>query len=248
MKDPLDREQKEFHDILIEVQDQGIPKRSSRVLVRINITDVNDNVPVIIDPQDDLISVREEQPVGTKIVKIRAIDADLGENSTIIYSLVETKDSDGFEAFEIDKFTGEIRTKIVLNHESKPIYRLGVAAQDNGPLPKRSIRLLRVEVLDLDDNRPTFSSMSINFEVAENVPVTYVVGKVLSVDSLYRNNLIDADNIDKQITFSLVSLVDNQLIDNFDVDRVSGEFILNSNLQKIYRRNFSTNNFLIFSR
>lgn len=53
-----------------------------------------------------------------------------------------------------------------LDHEERSIYRLAVAATDSGKPPKQTVRLLRVEVLDLNDNRPTFTSSSLVFRVS----------------------------------------------------------------------------------
>lgn len=75
------------------------------------------------------------------------------------------RDSDGNGEFFIDRITGVIRTKVSLDHEEKSMYRLSVAATDNGHPPKQTIRMLRVEVLDLNDNRPTFTSSSLVFQV-----------------------------------------------------------------------------------
>lgn len=78
---------------------------------------------------------------------------------------VSGRDSDGNGEFFIDRITGVIRTKVSLDHEEKSMYRLSVAATDNGHPPKQTIRMLRVEVLDLNDNRPTFTSSSLVFQV-----------------------------------------------------------------------------------
>lgn len=55
---------------------------------------------------------------------------------------------------------------LVLDHEERSIYRLAVAATDGGIPPKQTIRQLKVEVLDLNDNRPTFTSSSLSFKVS----------------------------------------------------------------------------------
>lgn len=60
----MDRESKENYDLVIEARDQGTPSRNSRQPLRIHVLDVNDNAPEIVDPQEDVISVREEQPPG----------------------------------------------------------------------------------------------------------------------------------------------------------------------------------------
>lgn len=74
--------------------------------------------------------------------------------------------SDGFAAFTVDPSSGVVRTKAVLTHEERGAYRLAVAASDRGRPPRQSVRLLRVEVLDVNDSRPTFSSASLVFRVS----------------------------------------------------------------------------------
>lgn len=164
-REVLDREKKGEYDLVAEARDQGSPYRSSRANVKVTILDVNDNEPLIVDPQEDVISVREQQPAGIEVVRIRAIDMDFGKNSTVSYAILNTKESDGHLVFSIDRKTGVIRTKTSLDHEERSIYKLVVAASDGGTPPKQSTRLLRVEVLDIDDHRPTFTSTSLHFKV-----------------------------------------------------------------------------------
>lgn len=146
-------------------QDGGVRGRSKRVKVKVAVTDVNDNSPVIVDPQQDVVAVREQQPPGVEVVTVKATDPDQGNNATLTYSILKGRDSDGNGEFFIDRITGVIRTKVSLDHEEKSMYRLSVAATDNGHPPKQTIRMLRVEVLDLNDNRPTFTSSSLVFQV-----------------------------------------------------------------------------------
>lgn len=155
-----------LYDLVAEARDQGTPYRSARIPVKVYVTDVNDNAPDIVDPQEDVVSVREEQPPGTEVVRIRAVDRDNGNNASITYSILNSRDSDGYGLFAIDASTGVIRTRVVLDHEERSIYRLAVAATDGGNPPKQSVRSLRVEVLDLNDNRPTFTSSSLVFRVS----------------------------------------------------------------------------------
>lgn len=136
------------------------------------MTDVNDNAPDIVDPQEDVVSIREEQPPGTEVVRIRAVDRDNGYNASISYSILKGRDSDGHGIFTIDPISGVIRTRISLDHEERSIYRLAVAATDSGKPPKQTVRLLRVEVLDLNDNRPTFTSSSLVFRVSLSYFIT----------------------------------------------------------------------------
>lgn len=193
-----------MHELVLEARDQGTPSRAARVPLKITVLDVNDNSPEIVDPQGDVVSVREEQPPGTEVARVRALDTDLGENASVTYTILKgtyiyiyifssaienqfsrselskysqnryiqsggyflDRDSDGYNVFTIDPITGMIRTKAVLDHEERNVYRVSVKATDAGRPPRHSIRALRVEVLALADNRPTFTSSSLTFNVS----------------------------------------------------------------------------------
>lgn len=76
------------------------------------------------------------------------------------------RDSEAGGLFTVDPVSGVIRTRAVLNHEDRSIYRLQVAATDAGFPPRQTVRVLRVEVLDVNDNRGTFTSSSLVFQVS----------------------------------------------------------------------------------
>jgi len=76
------------------------------------------------------------------------------------------EDGDSSGTFTIDETTGVIRSRVTLDHEERPLYRLTVAARDGGKPPKESQRALQIEVLDLNDNRPTFSTTKVVFKVS----------------------------------------------------------------------------------
>ncbi|KAL1505211.1 hypothetical protein ABEB36_004825 [Hypothenemus hampei] len=226
-KEILDRENKGYYDLVGEAKDQGRPSRSVRVSVKIYVLDTNDNAPEIVDPQEDVVSVREEQNPGTEVVRIRAIDVDNGYNSSITFSLL--KDSDGgSDTFTIHPITGIVRTKLVLDHEEKTIYRLGVVATDGGNPPKQSVRMLRVEVLDLNDNRPTFTSSSLTFSVREDAKIGQIIGTVASAPSDDQENII-LDSTANRITYTLTSSPSQNA---FDIERNTGKIVLAQELDR----------------
>ena len=48
----------------VEAVDQGVPRLTSSVTVQVNILDENDNAPMVIQPLQKIITVREKQPTG----------------------------------------------------------------------------------------------------------------------------------------------------------------------------------------
>ncbi|KAH8260153.1 hypothetical protein KR026_003918, partial [Drosophila bipectinata] len=239
-REPLDRELRETYELIVEARDQGTPVRSARVPVSIRVTDVNDNSPEIADPQEDVVSVREEQPPGTEVVRIRAIDRDNGQNASITYSIVKGRDSDGHGLFSIDPKTGMIRTRVVLDHEERSIYRLGVAATDGGSPPRETVRILRVEVLDLNDNRPTFTSSSLVFRVREDAVVGHVVGSISPSERPVEllQNALEPFSEELRITYTLTPLTKDLIEGAFDIDRHTGNLVVSKLLDREIQSEF----------
>lgn len=85
----LDRESKSSYEVTAEVHDQGTPPRFHRAIVKVVVADVNDNAPVFVEPAETLVGVREEQPVGTELAQVQAVDADEGKNADVFYEIVQ---------------------------------------------------------------------------------------------------------------------------------------------------------------
>ncbi|CAH0714682.1 unnamed protein product, partial [Brenthis ino] len=230
-KEVLDREFKNSYSLFAEARDQGSLPRSSRVPISIKVTDVNDNSPEIIDPREDVVSVREEQQPGAEVARVKAIDRDNGVNASVKYSILNERDMDGFGVFVIDSNTGVIKTSTVLDHEERSIYRLTVAATDGGQPPKQSVRQLKVEVLDLNDNRPTFTSSSLSFKVKENAQIGYVVGAITCCDNELQDNSINGDE-ERQISYLLMSLTSDYSPGTFEIDRRTGSLVVARQLDR----------------
>ncbi|KAL4710602.1 hypothetical protein ACJJTC_003238 [Scirpophaga incertulas] len=230
-KESLDREFKSSYTLFAEAKDQGSFQKSSRVPITIRVTDVNDNSPEIIDPREDVISVREEQQPGAEVAKVKAIDRDNGINASVTYSILNERDMEGYSVFVIDPVTGVIKTSTVLDHEERSIYRLTVAATDGGIPPRKSIRQLKVEVLDLNDHRPTFTSSSLTFKIKEDAQIGYVVGRVSCCDSDVQDNLVNSDEV-KQISYLLLPLTVDHVQGTFEIDRRTGSLVVARQLDR----------------
>lgn len=73
----LDREETDEYELLVEATDHGRPRRSSEVVVKIHLEDVNDNAPMLIEPRDGNLYVRKNSVSGSLIGRILVKDKDL---------------------------------------------------------------------------------------------------------------------------------------------------------------------------
>ena len=54
----------EVHTLEVEAVDGGVPRQTATATVEVTILDENDNAPVVMQPLQKIITVREKQPVG----------------------------------------------------------------------------------------------------------------------------------------------------------------------------------------
>jgi len=104
------------------------------------------------------VPVSENVPMGTKILRVQASDADTGRNAQLFFSLDNTNDAS--PAFTIDSISGEIFTSSALDYEnsSPHLYKLKLVASDNGSPQKSSFAFVYITIVDENDNCPVFNS------------------------------------------------------------------------------------------
>ncbi len=130
----FDREKTGVYSFEVYAIDGGLyGPRSQSVRVEITIDDVNDNSPVFEEiPYKAEIS--QDHGVNHYVLKVTAVDKDIGSNGQVTYSLREPS-----RYFRIDGESGEITTKSLLADPSAiMVHRLEVIARDGGDSPRYS--------------------------------------------------------------------------------------------------------------
>ncbi|CAH2299973.1 protocadherin-7, partial [Pelobates cultripes] len=84
VKGALDREQRDSYELTLRVRDGGEPPRSSQSILRVLITDVNDNSPRFEKSVYEA-DLAENSAPGTPILQLKATDYDVGVNGQIEY-------------------------------------------------------------------------------------------------------------------------------------------------------------------
>lgn len=172
----LDYETSPQYEVWIEAEDSDMPPLRSVLKLTINVTDANDNAPIMNSPLYNA-SILEEETPPQLVVKVQANDADSNENGQVTYKLFD--DFDG--TFEIDAETGEIYTNTRLDRETIASYELVVEALDQGVPQLSGTATVLVTVLDKNDNPPRFTRLfSVN--VTENAEIGSFVIRVTSSD------------------------------------------------------------------
>ncbi|XP_062909828.1 protocadherin-17 isoform X2 [Mobula hypostoma] len=179
---PLDREQQPRHELLVTALDGGEPPKSSAVRLRVEVVDTNDNSPAFAEPSLS-VEVAENTPAGTFLIKVNATDPDQGTNGEVVYSFSPYASERIGQLFSIEPRSGVIRLRAALDYEESSIYDIDVQAKDLGPNSIPAHCKVSVRVLDVNDNAPTLSLVSVHQgPVSEAAPPGTVLALVKATD------------------------------------------------------------------
>ncbi|XP_023578919.1 cadherin-7 [Octodon degus] len=186
----MDREAKDQYLLVIQAKDMvgqngGLSGTTS---VTVTLTDVNDNPPRF-PRRSYQYNVPESLPVASVVARIKAADADIGENAEMEYKIV---DGDGLGIFKIsvDKDTQEgiITIQKELDFEAKTSYTLRIEAANKDADPRflslgpfSDTTTVKIIVEDVDEP-PVFSSPLYPMEVSEATQVGNIIGTVAAHD------------------------------------------------------------------
>uniref|UniRef100_A0A7N8WLB3 Cadherin EGF LAG seven-pass G-type receptor 1a n=1 Tax=Mastacembelus armatus TaxID=205130 RepID=A0A7N8WLB3_9TELE len=128
------------------------------------------------------VSVPENEPAGTRVITLKAIDPDDGEAGRLEYSMEALFDSRSNDFFTIDSQTGSITTVQPLDREVKDTHVFKVTANDNGTPKRYATSYLTVTVSDTNDHSPVFEQTEYRVSIRENVEVGFEVMTIRATD------------------------------------------------------------------
>uniref|UniRef100_A0A671THD5 FAT atypical cadherin 3a n=1 Tax=Sparus aurata TaxID=8175 RepID=A0A671THD5_SPAAU len=214
----LDREVQPAYQITVLASDLGSPQPlSSLVNVTITVLDINDNPPVF-ERRDQLATVPEDVGVGTEVLRVYAASKDIGTNAEITYSI---RSGNEHGKFHINPLTGAIAVAQSLDYETCRDYFLTVEARDGGMPPLSAITTVNINVTDVNDNAPMFSSDLYTAVVSEDA----IIGE--SVVQLV------AEDIDSQLNGAILySIISGDRDNQFFIDPLRGVIKVNKQLDR----------------
>ncbi|XP_041605194.1 cadherin-23 isoform X3 [Vulpes lagopus] len=183
----LDRETKSEYILIVRAVDGGVGHNQKTGIATVNITllDINDNHPTWKDAPY-YINLVEMTPPDSDVTTVVAVDPDLGENGTLVYSIQPSN-----KFYSLNSSTGKIRTTHVMLDRENPdpdeaelMRKIIISVTDCGrpPLRATSSATVFVNLLDLNDNDPTFQNLPSVAEVLEGTPAGVSVYQVVAID------------------------------------------------------------------
>ncbi|XP_077122267.1 protocadherin alpha-3-like isoform X11 [Ranitomeya variabilis] len=182
---PLDRELKSKYEVKITATDEGSPPLSVSKTLYLDISDVNDNSPYFMQSTDTVI-VKENNPPGSHIYTASAVDPDVGQNSFISYSIIEsTIDGIPISSYiSISPEKGKLFALFSFDHEHLSYFQCLIKATDAGVPQRSSSLVLNIFIEDLNDNAPSFALLgpSALIKTPKTVQPGQLITKVKAVD------------------------------------------------------------------
>ncbi|XP_077166922.1 protocadherin beta-16-like isoform X9 [Paroedura picta] len=186
---PLDRERIPEYNITLTATDWGSPGLTSTRIINVQISDVNDNVPVFEKPTYEM-QLWENNIPGLLIGLVQAKDLDKDKNAKVTYSLLPGKVSDQpvSSYVSINSETGNLYAIRSVDYEQVKNFHVMVRAVDGGSPPLTSEVVVQVIILDQNDNAPFIlyplqnGTSPSNDLVPRGAEAGYLVTKVVAVD------------------------------------------------------------------
>ncbi|XP_063778333.1 protocadherin-7 isoform X3 [Pseudophryne corroboree] len=152
VKGALDREQRDSYELTLRVRDGGEQPRSSQSILRVLITDVNDNSPRFEKSVYEADLAENSSP-GTPILQLRAADYDVGVNGQIEYVFGAATESVR-RLLRLDENSGWLSVLHRIDREEVNQLRFTVMARDRGQPPKTDKATVVLNIKDENDNVP----------------------------------------------------------------------------------------------
>ena len=137
---------------------------TSVTTVFISVTDLNDNTPVFTSAIF-FGFINEASPIGFSVLEVSATDLDTDFVNSDISFYLETNSNSTF--FSINDTTGVIELKDNIDFENTNSFTFNVIATDSGVPMLSSTSMVRITVLDSNDNPPYFTQL-FSFSILEN--------------------------------------------------------------------------------
>ncbi|KAF1446054.1 Protocadherin alpha-C2, partial [Spheniscus demersus] len=181
LQQPLDREQSALQQLVLTAVDGGDPPKSGTAQISVRVVDTNDNPPAF-DRSTYTVSLLENAPPGTLVVKLNASDPDEGSNGDVIYSFSSYTPQKVRQLFTVDPHSGEVRVNGTLDYEEASSYEIYVQATDQGPVSMAGHCKVLVNIVDANDNVPEVVLTSLYSPVPEDAKAGTVVALMSVTD------------------------------------------------------------------
>lgn len=168
--------------LTISIRNGGFVSSSSGVL-QIDLLDLNDNTPVIESIEQTNLNLQETFPPGAVVAMVTASDQDSGENGELEYKISSGNENEDF-VLSVEGNVASISTSNPFDYETTPSYSLVITVSDRGTPPRDISEEIIFNIIDVNDEHPTFSNSVYSIFIPENATPS---GGILQVEAFDRD-------------------------------------------------------------
>ncbi|XP_055799126.1 protocadherin gamma-A11-like isoform X26 [Salvelinus fontinalis] len=179
---PIDYEENTEYEVRVQAKDGSGLAGNAKVIIE--ITDLNDNAPVILIKSFNN-PIPENVLPGTEVGIINVQDEDSEGNRQVRCSIqqnVPFKLNPSIKNYYSLITTGELDREIISD------YNITITATDEGSPPLSSSKIINLSVSDVNDNPPVFEEQSYSAYVTENNTPGSSICSVTARDPDWRQN------------------------------------------------------------
>nr|XP_040028868.1 protocadherin gamma-C3-like [Gasterosteus aculeatus aculeatus] len=188
--------------------------------IEINVIDINDNPPSF-SAKSQTIDIAESILPGATFPVLSAYDADVARNSINTYKL-NPNEYMSLAVHRGERVSAELVLQKALDREKQALIKLTLTAVDGGTPPKSGTSEIIINVLDNNDNIPTFTKSLYKTSMKENAPFGTTVVTVTANDA--------DEGTNKDIVYLLNSKDQDQVFDFFEIDSETGIITVKGNI------------------
>uniref|UniRef100_A0A8D3DVZ7 Cadherin domain-containing protein n=1 Tax=Scophthalmus maximus TaxID=52904 RepID=A0A8D3DVZ7_SCOMX len=189
--------------------------------IEISILDINDNAPSFLE-HIHVFNISESSSAGERYPLPVAQDADTGSNSVKTYKLSANEHFSIEVSVGGDGVSAELVLQKALDREEQPVMTLTLTAVDGGKPARSGTVQIHVNVIDVNDNTPSFTKSLYKVSVGEMLPIGTTILKLNATD------LDEGSNSD--IRYYLMKRGNVDSPEKFIVTPESGEIVVRAHL------------------
>ena len=133
--------------------------------------------------------IEEERPIGTSIGTVKEILLFINNSSQLIdqLSFKITDLNQDAQSFLLNSQTGVITSNTRLDYEQKSTYAFSISLE---PMELNCSISIVIKLINIDDNPIVFNASSLRYNITENNPVPFYIGRVdiIDIDRLFTSN------------------------------------------------------------
>ncbi|XP_032411714.1 protocadherin alpha-3-like [Xiphophorus hellerii] len=202
VKGLVDYEEKNTYELDVEASDKGTPPLTGECRLILKILDVNDNPPEI-EVTSLSNTVSEDSKRGTVISLLSFSDKDSGMNGKIIANIINDVPFELKPSYKENIYSVVVKDN--LDREEVSDYDIQIKITDCGDPPLSTIKSIKIEVSDVNDNSPQFSYNVLQIYIAENNVAGGSIFSVSATDNDLNENAVISYSIRRDINENSVA-------------------------------------------